>query len=133
MIGRAVGLVPLAVRHALHTPPGLRVGRVERHPRGLHRPGQDDPKLVVGAGGIDFGSEILNSRRQLGGVCGVVEEGGSAASAGAATRNAEPEPFGQSPSAAITRSATCSPEYCCWPVIRLWSRTANALNRPAWM
>src|SRR5581483_137227 len=37
------------------------------------------------------------------------------------------------PSASITRRATAAPEYCCWPVIRLPSRTACALNRPATM
>ena len=36
------------------------------------------------------------------------------------------------PSASITNAATFAPEYCCWPVIRFWSRTANALSSPAW-
>jgi hypothetical protein len=39
----------------------------------------------------------------------------------------------QSPKAAQMSSATFLPEYCCCPVIRFMSRTANALNSPAWM
>jgi hypothetical protein len=39
----------------------------------------------------------------------------------------------QVPSASTMSRAAAPPEYCCWPVIRLPSRTAWGLNRPATM
>lgn len=38
----------------------------------------------------------------------------------------------QVPRASINACATFRPEYCCWPVISLPSRTTNALNSPPW-
>ena len=38
-------------------------------------------------------------------------------------------PASQVPSASIIRRAAAAPEYCCWPVIRLPSRTACGLKR----
>ena len=54
-------------------------------------------------------------------------------SASATPARPEPRSHPQRPSASMTSSATFAPEYCCWPVMSLPSRTANAFQRPPWM